>query len=335
MITCYLRSSALGTLEICNMQYFFTYVLGMKSPSGLAASKGTVFHRAMQVLADKKKAQQDKKKNLKNDDICDMTFDQCDDIEYITEVCFNYYKEVDNPNLAPKDLREITRWVHAALEYNDGELDPRNKHIHATELFFDFEIKKDWAKYDYEINGQKFEGYLSLKGTVDLILNESEDYLQVLDYKSGKRLDWATGKEKTYADLCKDKQLLFYYYALKNVYPDKSFYMSIFYLNDGGLFDIMFDDSDYEKAEKMIRNRFEYIKSVELPKQISTDQENWKCQRLCKFSQIHEESGQSICNHFHGMIKSHGIHAVTEKYADTAKLLSYGQGGGRLDKNDK
>lgn len=316
------------------MQYFFTYVLGMKSPSGLAASKGTVFHRAMQVLADKKKAQQEGKKKLKNDDICDMTFAQCDDIDYITKVCFDYYKEVDNPNLAPKDLREITKWVYAALEYNDGALDPRNREIFATELFFDFEIKKDWAKYDYEINNQKFSGYLSLKGTVDLIMSEGENYLQVLDYKSGRRLDWATGKEKTYADLQKDKQLLFYYYALRNVYPDKGFYMSIFYLNDGGIFDLVFDDSDYEKAEKMIRSRFEYIRSVELPKRISEDQENWKCKRLCKFSQIHDESGQTTCNHFYDLIQLHGIEKVTADYADTRKLLSYQDGGGRKAKDD-
>lgn len=316
------------------MQFFFTYVLGMKSPSGLAASKGTVFHRAMQILADKKKAQQEGKKKLKNDDIIDMTFAQCDDIEYITKVCFDHYKKIDNPNLASKDLREITKWVHAALAYDDGSLDPRKKDIFATELFFDFEIKKDWAKYDYDIGGQKISGYLSLKGTVDLIINEGNNYLQVCDYKSGRRLDWATGKEKTHADLQKDKQLLFYYYALKNVYPDKDFYMSIFYLNDGGLFDLVFDDSDYEKAEKMIRNRFEYIKSVELPKQISTDQENWKCKRLCKFSQIHKESGQTICNHFHDMIKLHGIEKVTADYANIPSLLSYGSGGGRKAKDD-
>ena len=81
-----------------------------------------------------------------------------------------------------------------------------------------------------------------------MIVKEDDSYYQVLDYKSGKRLNWATGREKTYEDLCSDKQLLLYFYALKNMYPNHDFYTSIYYVNDGGIFDIVFSDEDYEKA---------------------------------------------------------------------------------------
>ena len=62
MIICYHRSSSLGTFDMCEMKYFFQYVLGMKDKTNKKAVLGTVFHRVMQVLADKKIAQLNKKK---------------------------------------------------------------------------------------------------------------------------------------------------------------------------------------------------------------------------------------------------------------------------------
>ena len=92
------------------------------------------------------------------------------------------------------------------------------------------------------------------------MIQEDEKYFQVLDYKTGRRLNWATGEEKTYEDLAKDKQLLLYYYALKNLYPDYSFYVSIYYINDGGIFDLVFDEQDYLKAEEILKQKFEEIR---------------------------------------------------------------------------
>ena len=106
--------------------------------------------------------------------------------------------------------------------------DPRNQNIFSTEQFFDIEIKKPWAKYDYKIGTKRIQGYLAIKGTVDVIIKHDENYYEILDYKTGKRINWATGQEKTPEALQKDTQLLLYYYALKNMYPDAEFSVSIF-----------------------------------------------------------------------------------------------------------
>lgn len=335
MIICYHRSSSLGTLEMCEMKYFFQYVLGMKDKTNKKAVLGTIFHRVMQVLADKKIAQKNKKKKLENDDIEDLTFAQCDDIDYVTYLCFEYYKKhEDDVDLKPADLKTCIGWVHKALAYNNGMLDPRNQNVHATELFFDIEIKKPWAEYYYKINDKVFEGNLSIKGTIDLIIKEDESYYQVLDYKSGKRLNWATGKEKTYEDLCSDKQLLLYFYALKNLYPDHDFYTSIYYVNDGGIFDIVFSDDDYEKAENMLKQKFDHVRSIKLPKQLSRDQSNWKCTKLCKFAENFKD-GKTTCQYFHDMIESDGMDKVVLEYANLNKIGKYGAGGGRLEDAQK
>jgi len=331
MIICYHRSSSLGAFEFCQMKYFFEYVLGFKDRTNKKALMGTIVHRALQVLGDKKVAITNGKEKVENDDIRDLTLEECDDIDKITELCFDHYdsheKEV---GLSKKELKTCTNWVYKALAYKNGQLDPRNQDIFATEQFFDIEIKKDWAKYDYEVNGEKISGNLSIKGTVDVIAKEGEKYFQVLDYKTGRRLNWATGEEKTYEDLQKDKQLLLYYYALKNLYPDWSFYVSIYYINDGGIFDLVFDESDYEKAEEILKEKFQEIKNNKVPRQLSREQSHWKCQKLCKFSETFEDTGKNACQHFHDMIKSKGIDHVTEKYADISRITKYGDGGGRI-----
>jgi len=333
MIVCYLRSSSAGTMEFCEMKYFFQYVLGYKDKTNKKAVLGTIVHRALQILGDKKLAMSRGEDKVVNDDLIDLTFERCDDIDYIVKLCFDYYAEVEKGEvvLEDKDLRTCTNWTYKAISHKNGELDPRNQDIFATEQYFDIEIKKDWAKYDYEVGGKKLSGYLSIKGTVDVIAKEGEKYFQILDYKTGKRLNWATGEEKTHDDLHKDTQLLLYYYALKNLYPDYSFYVSIYYINAGGVFDVVFDERDYNKAENMLRKKFQQIRNNEKPKQLSPDHSHWKCKYLCKFSEIDKETGKSTCQMFNDRIQLHGIGEVTAKYANIDRIAKYGQGGGRLE----
>ncbi len=336
MIITFMRSSSLGTLDMCEMKYFFQYVLGMKDKTNKKAVMGTITHRALQVLGDKKIAMAQEKDIVENDDIRDLLLDECDDFELVTKVCFDYYKKnEENVGLSTSDLNTCIKWLHKATSYRNGILDPRKRDVFATELFFDFEIKKDQAKYDFTVQDKQFSGYLGLKGTIGVIVKEGEAYFQVLDYKTGRRLNWATGKEKTHEDLYHDKQLLLYYYALKNLYPDWMFYVSIYYINDGGIFDIVFDEEHYNLAENMIKQRFEKITSIQLPKQLSSEQTDWKCTKLCKFSSNYKNSKKTTCKYFHDMIKYEGMDYVVQNYAELNKIGKYGAGGGRLEDDQK
>ena len=216
------------------------------------------------------------------------------------------------------------------MAYQDGALDPRNQDVFATELFFDIEIKEPWAKYKYDFEDQTIEGYLSIKGTVDLIVSQGGDYYEILDYKTGKRIDWATGEEKTYEKLQKDTQLLLYYYALKNMYPEREFSVSIYYINNGGLFSMVFDEDDYKLAESILRKKFEQIRSIQQPRLLSNEHAHWKCKKLCLFSSEYEDSGKSICQHIRDEVKEKGIVKVVEEYGKIEKIATYGDGGGRL-----
>ena len=62
---------------------------------------------------------------------------------------------------------------------------------------------KPWSKYSYETKDGPLQGNLAIKGTIDLITQPSENTLEIVDWKTGRRLDWATGQEKTQEKLRK------------------------------------------------------------------------------------------------------------------------------------
>lgn len=346
MLVCYHRSSSISTLSFCEQKYFLTYNLGMKDKQNLKATMGTIVHKCMETLGNIVIARREGKRKVK-DEIFNHTFKQLEDLEFISKMCYDYYsKHVPelSEKFTPKVYQQCHDWFLKALAYKNGEMDPRNQDIFAVEQFFDIEIKKPWAKYRYDVNGEIIEGNLSIKGTVDVIVKHDENYFQILDFKTGKRIDWATGEIKTQEKLEKDVQLLLYYYALKNTFPDYEFYVSIYYINDskidgadvpGGLFDICFDESDYEKAENILRQKFEYIKSVRQPRLLSDDNTHWKCQYLCKFSEEWYDSGKSTCQFMRDEVKSKGLLDVVAEYGDISKISKYGSGGGVLSEEDK
>lgn len=294
---------------------------------------GTITHKVMQTLGDKKLAV------INGQDFVDdketgkkLSLEECDDIGLINDIAFDYYSsnfpEVD---ITEADRRTCKGWAEKATAYNDGKLDPRNQNVFATELFFDFEIKKPWAKYSYELNDKTIEGYLAIKGTVDLVVKQSDGYYEIIDYKTGKRINWATGEEKTHEKLQGDTQLLLYYYALKNMYPDFEFSISIYYINDGGLFSMAFDEDDYEKAENILKEKFEQIRNIQYPRLLSDENSHWKCQKLCKFSQPYKKGAKkSVCQFMRDQIREKGINEVIETYGKIDRIATYGDGGGRL-----
>jgi hypothetical protein len=158
--------------------------------------------------------------------------------------------------------------------------DPRNRFIVQPEQHFDFIIEKPWAKYSYKTEDGLLEGYLGLKGTIDLITKVNDDLYEIVDWKTGKRLDWATGQEKTQEKLEKDPQLRIYHYAIRHLYPEIAHFMvSINFINDGGVFSMSFDDKDLIETEQMLMQKFEIIKKTKKPRLKKT----WMCSKLCHF----------------------------------------------------
>ena len=243
-------------------------------------------------------------------------------LDNIIEIVYKYYTDASSHHKwTPKDYRDCYNWIYKAISFNDGMFDPRNRHILCPEQHFDFEIKKPWAKYSYQTDEGLLEGNLALKGTIDLITLVGDNTIEVIDWKTGRRLDWATGEEKTQEKLENDPQLRIYHYAIKQLFPHiEHIIFSIYFINDGGPFSICFDDTDLLKTENMLRQKFDTIKQVKRPKL----NKSWMCNRLCHFGKttfensnidpIIEYRDNQVCNNSSIMTKCEQVKHDIELY---------------------
>ncbi len=324
MIVTYVRSSSYNNYSYCQMQYFINYVLGHQSISGKKADMGTMVHKVMEVLAGLKKYKQDhphaKYLRVTDDAIgkfkCHATSLNTDElVEDLIDLSIKSYSKNSHHDFNSKDRNEIAKTTFCFLNHSDNQFDPRLRNIHFPEPHFDIPIEEDWAKFEYEINGQKVSGQLAIKGTIDLVTKISDDTIEVVDWKTGRRMDWATGEVKDYKKLENDAQLLLYYYAISKLYPDfPNRIMSIFFYKDKdgnpdpAPFSICFGPEDEKRFLEMLKNRVDEIRQNIEPKPYDPERRHWKCSKLCHYGKNDwKDTGENMCIYIEKHIKKHGM----------------------------
>ena len=265
---------------MCPMQYFIEYNLGHRSPSNKKADKGTIVHKVLEILAFVKLNIQNNNRYFEDDIIGSVDITNYN-LDHMTEKVYGYYtSQFTNHEWTARDYKDCHKWVYKAIEYGDGMFDPRNREIVEPEQHFDITIDKPWAKYSYDTKEGHLEGQLSIKGTIDLITKVNDNTYEVIDWKTGRRLDWATGQEKTLKKLHDDPQLMLYYYAVHKLYPDiENIMVSIDFINDGGMFSVCFSKDNLYQVEMMLKRKFETIRDTSNPPL----NKSWKCTKLCHF----------------------------------------------------
>lgn len=320
MLITYMRSSSYNNYAYCQMQYFITYVLGHQSISGKKADIGTIVHKVLECLAKLKKQDQDCGSKSKKIEIIDEALGKISILKSellsenlvskLLDKSFKFYTEQSAHTFTKLDKENCNSLIWSTLDFNSGQFDPRNRNIIAAEPHFDIPIEEDWAKYEYTMpDGKIIKGQLAIKGTIDLVTSIDDSTIEVIDWKTGRRLDWATGEEKTYDKLCSDPQLLLYNYAISKLFPSyEQAIMSIFFIKDGGPFSLCFDKSDQSRFLKMLKNRFEEVKRNNTPKPISEDRSGWKCSKLCHFCKNRwPETDKNMCIYIEDYLNTHGM----------------------------
>ena len=334
MIVTYIRSSSYNNYEYCQMQYFITYVLGHRSISGKKAQLGTVVHKVMECLAACKKELQDnpsKSMTITDDAIGEIKFTEKKlftkkFVSDLLDRSYEYYTENCTHHYTGADMKFCKGLVDDALKYNDGQFDPRKRNVVASEPQFDIAIEEDWAKYEYKMpDGKTVEGQLAIKGTIDLVTEVDEGVIEVIDWKTGRRLNWATGEEKTYEKLLEDPQLLLYNYAISKLFPEyKQAIMSIYYIRDGGPFSMCFDKSDQDKFLEMLEKRFKQIQRNDFPQPISRNRTNFKCTKLCHFYKNKwPGTNISMCEHVEEHLKAFGEEDTVQRCTRDGHNIGY------------
>lgn len=314
------------------------YAMGLRAPSNKKANLGTIVHKAMEILARYKKAKQEGHSSYDDEYLGVIQLDVITP-EWAATRAYEYYIATDDfidCGWSNSDLRTCIEWTQAIIGFNKGQFDPRNRTIIEPEQRFDFTIDKPWAHYDYVINGETVSGQLGLKGTMDLVVQDEPGLIEVIDYKTGRREDWAKNwklpysahVKKTYKDLRYDPQLCLYHYAACHLFPEsEEVFVTIIFINDGGPYTLCFDRSDVEFTERIIRTKFEEIKNTGCP----ILNRSWKCSKFCHYgkTQSEEDSTKTMCEFFRDKAKEIGIDETIQKYGKEKAWEAYGGGGGR------
>lgn len=242
----------------------------------------------------------------------------------------DYYAERGAHKWKPVDFKDVKNFTYIPLEYKDGMFDPRRRTIVEAEPHFDITIDKPWANYQYEHQGKILDGQLAIKGTVDLITDIGGGIYEIVDWKTGQRIDWgAKGTpEKTYDKLCEDPQLMLYYYACRNMYPDvKGIILSIFFVRDGGPFSICFDEHHLAHMEKLLEKKFKYTQNCTLPEMCDPNQKDFKCTRICDFYK-QKKNDKNMCRFIHDEIKDKGMQHVIDNHTEDGHNVGFYQNPG-------
>jgi CRISPR/Cas system-associated exonuclease Cas4 (RecB family) len=296
-----------------------SYVLGEREGSNRKADLGSVVHKILEILAHRK--------NFKDET---GSYKYPFDVDKVTEKVWKHFQP-KRDDWEPGDLNLVKEWVQKALTMDQGAYDPRTLSVLESERQFDLTLDYDWASYEYNSPTGPLKGQLAIKGTIDLVL-KGENFVELLDWKTGRRLNWATGKVKSYDDLKKDNQLLLYYYVARKLY-NCPVVVTIVFINDGGAYTLGFDDSDMEKAERMLQEKFEQIRDTR-PTPIWP---NRFC-NFCSFSKTYYDkpiikNGKPLnkCLHIQEELVQLGqYHVVANRIQNDGKhLTAYGSGGGR------
>lgn len=341
----YVRSSSYNQFDFCPQSYLLTYVLGIPKQTNKKADQGTVVHKVMECLALLNQAYEktgnleiedealgklsytidewNLKTQLSTDEIvdinkirgnyyvykykCDLPYSHSRiGVKVVSDIfnrSYNYYSSKSPVKWAPRDKLDCEQWTWIPLEYKGGMFDPRKLKIVEAEPHFNLTLERDW-------------GSVGLKGTIDLVTCPSEGSIEIVDWKTGQRKDWGTGKIKDYDYLCSDFQLMFYYYAARQMFPQYDhFSVTIFFIRDGGPYTIHFDESTLDVVERKIKERVELIRSTELPALCDPSHKDVKCDKFCDYFKMKGADGQTnLCDFIHNEIKLIGIEEVSKKY---------------------
>ena len=235
-------------------------------------------------------------------------------VNTLINAAYKYFSEVVSPDhkWTKATYKQTWNCTWMCMEQYNRVYDPRFTKILSPEKKFEFEIDEDWAKYDYFLKGKKMEGRLKLKGTIDLVIEVDNETIEIRDYKFGRMFNWGKNEAKNYETLQKDKQLMFYYYAVKKIFPQyKNIMITIIFVRDGGPITVCFDDSDYKEIEKMIKDTFLEVKNNNQPKLLDPTYRDHRCNKFCAFYKK-QVDGKPLCSHIHNSINDYGIEHTTD-----------------------
>src|SRR5688500_16950098 len=119
MIITYLRSSSYNCWDFCPHKYFLDFTLGFRSPANKKADKGTIIHKALELLGRRKLALQ-KEKDEFTDNELGVFSTQFMTPELAIQLAYTHHSATDKHNdWYPDDFEECKELLYRAIEFNN------------------------------------------------------------------------------------------------------------------------------------------------------------------------------------------------------------------------
>lgn len=284
-------ASSYKCYQWCEWKWFLTYGLGFRDESGPAAILGNIAHSYLEMLSLASIESREQGKNMFPDE------------DELWNTCYAYYSK-KSPSVVgqiPKPkLKSVCKGLHSLCE---SEYSPYSNKTISAEQRFSIEVKDPIFLLDYD----KEPKYITLNGFIDRVDKVNEDTVEIIDYKTGTRIDFESKdrKKKDSHMLHEDIQARMYHLAARELYPwAKNFLVTFIYITDGGPVPSFFTEEDIPETLNRIKNRIIAIKENKDPQKNIT----WKCKNMCWFGKT------GMCNSLWNEKEEVGMKTIETKY---------------------
>lgn len=165
-----LSASSIESWEKCQLQYYISRILGVRTPSGLGAARGLLFHAAVELCLN------DRGNHPK---------------DYIQKALVTLGKE--EQLLLTKDAQqEVHQWLQ---NHELTFLKHKKYEIIGTEIEFNLIYEKVNDRF-YRIDnilgpeyylGLPIDKHFIIKGFIDLVLRDKDGVIHIVDWKTGQK----------------------------------------------------------------------------------------------------------------------------------------------------
>ena len=286
------RASTLNTYKDCEFKYWLIHQCEAEDQTGFKAILGTIIHWVAEILAKSKKNNHYKLNSKIND------------FNILLKIAYSRFRK-DYPHHQWNEEIDIA-FCKKQIEYIiNSPFNPLKCNILDIEKQFEISLNK----IGFALPGGE---YLKLRGTMDRIDLIDQDTIHIIDYKSGKRLNWDTGTSKELEHFEKDIQFRIYNLAASIIYPKYKYRIfTVLYPQDGGPYSFSIDDSDKPKILDIIRRDYNNIYLNDKPSRLIDDnlrkREHFKCRYVCSFGK------NGLCDKYFNLLKKERFAKATEK----------------------
>ena len=284
-------ASSYETYSWCEWQYYLQYVLGYRSEAGPAALMGTMAHEVLELLGRANIGHKYPESKVWN-------------LDYLWRIVYNHFQNSDTIVASQIETAKLNKICRGVVETIKSEWSPTNPRVMSVELPFSLPIKEP-AFYIKQSNDQPV--YLRLTGRIDRIDKIDDNTLEIIDYKTGSRVNWGS-KDRDKIDeaaLYEKIQPRLYHLAAKQLFPNvKNFLVTFIYLADGGPVTVPFTDADADTTLNIIKRRFQAMVANNDPQQ----DRSWKCTKMCWFGKT------GLCNQIWDEKEQLGLQTIEDKY---------------------